>query len=395
MISPKIKLFICHHPDQIVLYKNLSRIIKSRAPETKIILWKVDHVYFKHFDFSKFDEYFDEKIEFKFIQYRKNFFRGWLEIFQYRRSIIKEVNRLSNNDQLIDVFLTASAWLPINIALFELNKNTLTRHITQFTFMSLEDSQSKTDRWRTLFCRLYGLFFHGFRVKAISTQRGIFENFVYQEPTPGKKVLITSPLLPASRAELTLPYPMIKDQPGPASSSKQIIIFGNAGAYHLFRNQIDDLAVARQKTTLFFQALRRHYPRSQIVYKPHPNDGTEIMPGVNGVADVFRANDQNAEMMLDQSWTNITAVYTFTSSAIVLSSFLGLPSYTFYRYILNPDGCRRFDTFFDQTNINRQLILHIADPAQIGAIDHKICSDLRFAALEPMPDVYSQILNLP
>ena len=89
MVKDKAKLFICAHPDSLLLYKNLIKIIKKYDKSTKIILFKVNHPYFSEFNFEPYKKYFDEIIEFNFIHYERNFLKGLWRIAAFRKKLKK------------------------------------------------------------------------------------------------------------------------------------------------------------------------------------------------------------------------------------------------------------------------------------------------------------------
>ena len=74
------KLFITHHPDDLLLYRNLIVINRSFRKDTPIFLFKVLHTYYSSFDFAPYEKYFDAIIEFPFIGYRKNIVAGLQEL---------------------------------------------------------------------------------------------------------------------------------------------------------------------------------------------------------------------------------------------------------------------------------------------------------------------------
>src|SRR3989338_11400307 len=105
----RAKLFICHHPDQILLYKSLVQTIKEYDKNTKIILFKVNHPYFLKFNFGPYNQYFDKIIEFDFISYKKNFLAGYREIFNFQKKLKKTAANVLANFGTIDLFMTDSA----------------------------------------------------------------------------------------------------------------------------------------------------------------------------------------------------------------------------------------------------------------------------------------------
>ena len=103
----------------------------------------------------------------------------------------------------------------------------------------------------------------------------------------------------------------------------------------------------------------------------------------------------NGEMILDAYYPKIKAVYSFMSSITTFSSFLGLPSYTFYRYIVNQSGRKRFDSYFEHSHVQLEFVYHISQVNEIGKIDNqKMSKNLPFIDLSNVPETYRALLNI-
>src|SRR3989338_2183238 len=189
------KLFICHHPDQLLLYKNLIQVIKEHDKNTRIVIFKVNHPYFLKFNFTPYNQYFDKIVEFDFIHYKKNFLAGYREIFNFQKKLKKTAANVLANFGTIDLFMTDSAWLPVNILLYNLARRKNIKNITKFAGGQLEGPQTKTDNLKTIFCNLYALPFKCYKVKVISNLTGKFQGFAYTGRVPGTAVKLVSPFL--------------------------------------------------------------------------------------------------------------------------------------------------------------------------------------------------------
>jgi len=154
MTTNTAKIFICHHPDQLFLYKNLIRIIRKHDRNTKIMLLKLNHPYFLKFNFEPYKKYFDQIVEFDFIHYKKNFLVGFWEILIFQNKMRKITNDLFPYFKTIDLFLTDSAWLGVNILLYNLRKQKKIKNITRITLGSLECEQTKNRCYKNFFMYL-------------------------------------------------------------------------------------------------------------------------------------------------------------------------------------------------------------------------------------------------
>jgi hypothetical protein len=390
----KAKLFITHHPNNLFLYKNLFQIIRKYDKDTKILLFKVNHPNFSKFNFEPYKEYFDKIIEFDFIHYQKNFLKGIFEALVFQRKLKKVISDFLRNFQEIDLFLDNSAWLPVNILLYNLSQEKNIKNIHKITVADPESPQTKGDKIKTLLCALYSLPFRCYKVKAISTLEGKFVDFVYDCNTPGDFLKIVSPIVfdkHRSLKEDILPYPVFYQRRS-AEKRDMVIIFGDANIYQDFREYLPSYEIFIEKLNNFFKAIENKYSNCQLYYKPHPNDKEgEIMPGMNLQKYHLFDNTANAQMLFEKYQKRIKAIYTFSSSSAIFGSFFGIPSYTFYRYLFNPLGIEKFNSFFNQVYLMSKFLFHIADLSEIGKIDDLKPSMINLKNLEKR---YRKVFNI-
>lgn len=390
------KLFIMHHPGDSLLYKNLIQIIRKYDKDSKIILFKVNHPYFSQFDFKPYRSYFDEIIEFNFINYERNFLKGLWEILIFQKKLKKVMSSLLANFEKIDLFLDFSAYLPINILLYNLSKQRNIKNITRFILIELKHVQTKTDKVKTFLCALYSLPFKCYKVKVISTLSGRWAGFVYANTTPGTILKIVSPIawLPSiidAKEENVLPYPVVSEN-SPVLEKDIVIIFGNAIITPVYSEYLPNDEIFIRKLTTFFKALENKYSNCQLYYKPHPMDGGQIMPGIDIKKYSLFDDTINAQALFDMYQGRIRAIYTFYSTLVMLGSFFGIPSYTFFRYLCsNPAGIEKFDSMFNQDKRESKFLFHIADLAEIGKIDDLECPIIDSKNLER---IYRKVLNV-
>jgi len=364
----KAKLFICHHPGGLLLYKNFTRILRKYDKNSKIILFKVNHPYFLKFNFSPFRKYFDEIIEFDFIDYKKNFFLGYWEIFKFQKKFKRVTINLLRSFERIDLFLETSAWLPINILLYNLSKEKNIKNIIRLTGSESSSTrvQMKTDKLKTLLCALYSLPFKAYRIKLLTTPGRTSSDFVYRDNVPGTEVQLVSPIA-YKKKENTLPYPVILKN-SLTVKKDMVIIFGDGNLYHSASEYLPDYQTYAQKLKTLFKAIENKYLDCKLYYKPHPGDRGQLMPGINPQRYKLFDNTTNAQTLLDIYHHKIKAVYTFSSSSITYSSFFGIPAYTFYRYLSNPAGIERLNSYF--LSQNNKFIFHLSKLKEIGKIDN-------------------------
>lgn len=392
------KLFICSHPDSLVLYKNLIQIIRRYDKDIKIVLLKVNHPYFLKFDFEPYRKYFDEIIEFDFIHYEKNFLAGIQKALAFQKKLKRVKFALLANFETIDLFLYNSTWLPLNTLLYNLSKQKNIKNIIKLILRESEGSGTKINKIKTLMCALYSLPLKCYKVKVMETLGGKFAGFVYTDKTPGIFVKLVSPMKKVvsifdQGEEKFLPYPVISNSTGAKVKKDIVIIFGDADIFQDYSEYLPSFQIFVEKLTAFFAAIENKYPNCKLYYKPHPVDKGQIMPGINVPRYDLLDNTTNAERLFDTYHKRIKAVYSFSSTSAIIGSFFGIPSYTFYRYLCNPSGLKKFDISFNQENLESKFLFHISNLKEIGKIDD-LEDSKTYIDLENINDIYRKILNI-
>lgn len=391
----KAKLFICHHPGNLLLYKNLAQIIKQYDKDLQIILFKVNHPYFSKFNFEPYKRHFDQIIEFDFIHYKKNFFKGLWKILIFQKRLKKAIAGSLKNFKEIDLFLDKSTYLPINILLYNLSRQENVKNITKFSLVGSENLPTKVDKVRTFLCALYSLFFKCYKIKALSTLGGRFLNFVYTENTPGTFVKIISPIAnsPSSLDDLKeniLPYPVIFKHSSVVKKD-MVIVFGKKSIFKDLAESLPIHEICLEKLTALFNAIANQYSDCELYYKPHPVDKRETMPGIDIEKYSLLDGVLNAQELFDKYQGRIKAVYAFSSSAVIHGSFFGIPSYTFYRYLCNRAGIETFDSLMSQDTLKSKFLFHLSNLNEVGKIDNLKSPNINSKMLEK---IYRKVLSV-
>jgi hypothetical protein len=393
MENKKAKLFICHHPGNLLLFRNLIQIIRKHDKNAKVLLFKINHPYFSKINFKPYQNYFDKVEEFEFIHYKKNFLKGILEVFDFQKKLKKVESDLLGNFEKIDLFMDESAYLPINLMLYNLSKKKNIGNITKFRLGGLEGMETKVDKLRTFLYTLYSLPFKCYKVKAISNLEGKFVNFIYGEKTPGKVVKIVSPITKLEKEFFKsenniLPYPVFSNRSS-VSKKNMIIVFGKSKSFNNSPWYFPDYQTYLKKLESFFKFLENKYSDCKLYYKFFPLDGEKIMPGINIKKYAFLDSTSDAQELIYENRDKIKAIYTPFSGVATYGSFLGIPSYTFYRYLCNQSGIERFDSLMDGEALKSKFLFHLSDPEQIGKIDNLKRKIVNFKKLEK---IYKKIL---
>ncbi len=368
------KLFICHHPVVIPLYKNMAEIARKYDKDAKIILLKINHEYFSEFDIKPYEKYFDEIIEFDFIGYKRNFFVGFYEILKFKNKLKKTISESLRNFEVIDLFLADSAWLPVNILLYSLSRQKNIKSIVKISFVDPVGAQTKINKVKSFFCFAYTLFFKCYRINVITTLNGKFVNFVYALNTPGNLITIINPTSRLSEKAFAedkslFAYPIISKNI-PLKKRDMVIIFGDSSIFDVYSEYLPSYEVFVKKMALFMQAIEKKYPDCKLYFKPHPSDGNKIMPGIDIKKYNLLDNSADAQVLFDRFGPRIRAVYAFSSFSIIFGSFFSIPSYFFYRCMFNGAGINKFDSLYHQDNLRSKFIFFISDLKEIGKIDN-------------------------
>lgn len=382
-------IFVSHHPSDLLLYKQLAILAKRLRPETSILLFKVNHRYYKGFDMTPYQSHFERIEEFPFITYEKNLWKGMRHINEFKKRLSEARSLLEQFDH-IDVYVQHSAWLPVNMLLFFFAHLQNARHITRWNFGQEKQEGTEKDKVRTSLCFLYRLLFgNSYKVYAVRTlQEGKFVDFLYAQPVPGRKLTVVSPAKEARHLQNSLPFPLFKPDPG--KKKDMVVIFGDEDILE-FTEYVDNRKTAEKKLLAFFESVQKTYPDCNIYYKPHPAD-TKYMPGIGeGVYKSFEPG-VNTQSILAAYHTRIKAVYTVFSTSAVWSSFFGIPSYVLYPLIYNQRGLTRFDDVFKRESIHSRFILPVIAPDQIGTID-EAREAIHYVNLDAIGEPYRSILT--
>lgn len=116
-------------------------------------------------------------------------------------------------------------------------------------------------------------------------------------------------------------------QPPTTNSGNWAVFFG-ADFYNM--TEID-LAAFVAKTNECLEYVRRHCPGCQLIYRPHPDENSEL-DKLNLAGFSLQRDEQSAEAWLWANQKNIRYVFSVCSTSSLAGFNLGLNSYAFYRY---------------------------------------------------------------
>src|SRR5207302_4925412 len=118
---------------------------------------------------------------------------------------------------------------------------------------------------------------------------------------------------------------------------RTVLFFGTP--FLLVRNLPADIYIERLNSCLDY--VRRHHPRSELFYRPHPFETTESR---QLKLDGFRIQDdrQPAEVYFLENFNAVEAVYSVSSGASRRALTMGLNAYSFWRCFPFPESAAKF-----------------------------------------------------
>jgi len=391
-MEKKAKIFVCHHPAGLLLFENLSKIIRQCDPDAKIIFIKVNHPYFSNFNFESYKKYFDQIIEFDFVHYNENFIKEYFRIIKFIKKLKNAEKHVFNNFEKVDLFLQDSAWLPVNIILYNLSKSKKINNIFRIVELDIVTKNTKPSIFKSFLYNLYTIFFPCYPIKFIMSPEGKFANFQYKKRAPGKEIRVVSPINFDKTGEgNVLPFPII--QKGSSDEKKDmVLIMGDANIFKEFPEYFSSYEEFQQKTKNFLAAIEEKYKGYKICYKSHPADKAEFMLGIDPKKHIIFDNGTNAQTIFNDYYEKIKAVYTVFSTSAISSSYFGIPSYVFYQYFMNDAGKKRMDSIFLAENIASPFLFNAESIMDVGRIDDAKKSGL--LNFEETKNLYKRILNI-
>jgi hypothetical protein len=128
---------------------------------------------------------------------------------------------------------------------------------------------------------------------------------------------------------------------------------------------VDDF---EQRLKDFIAVLIQHYKDCRFICKPHPLDRGEVIAGLKSpLIEVYKGG-LTSQMYIDSLIPRIKACYSVSSTSLLYSASLGIPSYTFYKYLGFSGEYPK--AFFENNRISQTPFLYnINNINEIGIID--------------------------
>jgi hypothetical protein len=351
----------------------LGRITKNDQRFAKNICVIFKHPYFQSLDYNKFTDGFDSVIEFPYVDYYHNLFKGFTQGYKFRK--------LLNGTKITDsslVFTPVTSDLGINLFIKRAKKKKINKNkVVALSWIDKPNMLGKRSLLSALWNHPYSLFLGGYYVYNITGENGhLIDREYFKEPYD-YRITIAPPdnnrLNDYSGAskDLKLPYPIFNINPSENIKAKIVIFWGDASSMSFKFYPGIDQQLFFERTNRVLSELRNKYLDKGIVlyYKPHPLCESSVEDSRLDISgfQIFKERF-NVEMICSLYRDNIIATYSVFSASCPTSSYFGIPSYHLYDYCVS-DGSlkKRFEEFFKSANPD--LLKKIRLIEDIGSID--------------------------
>jgi len=355
-------IFISYHPGSLPDYDYIARIDHQ---ESKCILIICRHPYTSDEIIQFYSQKFNRTIILPDIHYEPNIVRGFVKYHQFMKNFRKEIEPAVRDMEYYHIISDCSAYLPVNALLSELTKNEKCRNL--ISLREDHDFGSSPNILKTLRSRLYTALLGLYPVY----DHQIFSHMYYREPRD-KIVKIVSPyvknrgLRNFGNADIPIYYIYKNPVERNHGEKKTVIFYGDTQL-----DNFHDLSKEEFKKRLqrFFLHLAQHYRNCKIVCKPHPQDQGKVMMGIENISYELYSGSLTSQMHLDLFANEVRACYSVSSSSLLSSAAMGIPSYTLYQYL---DFKGEYpNAYFENDEIRENPFLYnVKDLSEMGIIDN-------------------------
>ncbi len=367
------KVLICHHPMQLLLYCRLACMIHRCPQPAALILVMILKPHHRNTDFAYLKDNFDLVFEFPFIEYRKNVISGLLEGRRFKNDVRERLFKHLDCYDNVDVFLTDSGSLPVNLLLAMLAGWKRIRSLVRFLGETLYSAEIKSRALKNFICDIYSFFLRCYRVQSMFAMGSKMVGYRYRLPPPGR------PVKPVSPAEIeyrrkesadaeVLPVPVVS---GASHRDRDmVLIFGSDVVWKEYQPYFPDYAVYCERLTVLWKGIERAYAGHKICYKPHPLDRNRLMPGIDRKVFEILNEEEDGNFLIDHYAPRTRAVYSFYSTCSYVATMYGIPGYWFYKYLFTEiPGFLKQIQFYVVSKDRNPLLKHVSAPVDIGSID--------------------------
>jgi hypothetical protein len=352
-------IFICYHPGSLPDYDSL-RKIDNNASESVLVICR--HPYASDEIVEVYSQKFDHTIILPDIDYETNILKGLIRCYSFLRGFRNRMDPILKDIDRFFIFSDCSAYLPVNALISDLKRNKKCKSLISMRQDYNHEQHHnilKTARSRvyTSLLELYPVYAH------------MVFSYEYVTEPRDRIISLVSPYmnLYASFEQGGVPVhficrPLVERN----DSQRNTVIFYSDtnldGAYRYSKEEFE------WRLEQFFEVFASYYENCRIIFKPHPQDGGRVMCGMNHLQYELYNGRLTSQMHLDLNIRDVRACYSASSSSLLYSASLGIPSYTLYRYLeFNGEYPR---AYFDNNTVRQNPFLYnLRSLAEIGIID--------------------------
>lgn len=353
----KATVFISYHPQYLPDYVNLCRLDGGRS---RHILVLCRHTYLTQAIIDQYSPKFDAVIVLPDISYDKNLPAGFAAYLRFSRDFRDQFRQALGGAGSFAVVSCCSAWMAVNAVLSQLRREpgfkslaTVCQHIA---------SKGKGSLLRTILISIYTSVFrlmpayfdsiHGYFYRKIPWNSSIKFIGPYEElPPAGDAACIRRPCRPQA-----------KDR------ADDLVVFYSDRYLDPYNSSFPREERSRL-TEEFLRRLADFYKAQIIVCSPHPLDKGVPIDEMRAVKYTLSDQELLTQMYLELNRHRVKACYAVSSTSLLYSSSVGIPSYSLYKYLGYSED-KNLKIFFEGPAARKNpYLFNISSLEEIGRID--------------------------
>lgn len=365
----KAIVFVTYHPGALYRCEHIGSMCKDKFTSILIACW---HPYSNSDIIGHYAGKFDHVIMLPDLKYELNVVRMGSKIKQFIVDFKRQLDIVLSGIDSFYIVSNSSAYLPVNILLSRLRRNTKCAGSIKATddadrvVVDVRDVDVLRTAYYLLCSMIFGMY-------PVYHHKKLY--FLYFRDPVDKVLMYKSPYVPKRgsmrRGDGKKP---VYDMPEPAGrrsdrKKETVIIYGDTNVYGEPGTDLPR-EVYNERLSRFFRALAKYYSGCRLIYKPHPLDNGKIMPGLEGVGIELYEGRLISQLHLDMNSDDVRACYSVASTSLLYSASRGVPSYAFYGFV----GYKREypRVFFENEDMKANPFLYtISRCEEIGAIDSR------------------------
>lgn len=366
----KATVFISYHPQYLPDYVNLCRLDGNRS---RHILALCRHTYLTQAIIEEYSPKFDAVVLLPDIGYDKNIPAGFMACAAFGHTLRTDLAKALEGIDSFNVISCCSAWLTVNAILSHLRRRAGFRAL--FTICEHIASRGGESHLRTMLASIYTAAF-GLMPVYVDKIHGFF----YKKNPWGCVLKFTGPYeepdAPGAKAGVAVRVRRQARPPAVGRPAGMVIFYSDR-----WLDQFKSKLLPEERHRLMQEFVRRlgeRYKDQEIICSPHPLDKGVPIEEMSLVKHGISDQSLMAQMYLQKNLRRVIACYSVSSSALLYSSSIGVPSYSLYKY-LGYGGDEHLQILFENAGARkRPYLFNISELGEVGAVDD-------FVAM-PVPD---------